>query len=176
MSWSQSQMCPTSWDLRNYHYRSGRFSTSVSLLRGIEFDSCFHAWCPSQQIGKFHENSTFFQSFVVRIMGLVWGRYHSQNHPDLSKGLSFWICIENFGIAISWHFAQLWVTLNRKKIDKRINAECLAQYCSLIAHYRVGKFAFFFMCTVHAPLEVSIAHGRACIFKRKFSQCVGGNQ
>ena len=41
-----------------------------------------------------------------------------------------------------------------------------------ISHYRVGKFAFSYTCTVHAPLGVSIALDRACIVECKFTQCV----
>ena len=39
-------------------------------------------------------------------------------------------------------------------------------------YYRVGKIAFSYRCTVRAPLGVSMALDRACIVKRKFTQCV----
>ena len=39
-------------------------------------------------------------------------------------------------------------------------------------YYTLGKFAFSFPCTVHAPLGVSMALDRAWIVKRKFTQCV----
>ena len=42
-------------------------------------------------------------------------------------------------------------------------------------HYRVGKLAFSFPCTVHAPLGVSMALDRAWIVKCKFTQCVGSH-
>ena len=38
--------------------------------------------------------------------------------------------------------------------------------------YRVSKLVFSYPCTVRPPLGVSMALDRACIVKRKFTQCV----